>query len=303
VACGQLYIRGDGNLWLWDIFQSNYEREGPDGTDGRWRMDQFTFGSRYPSPLESKNGNLYDVEQGAAIQIINENNESQHLKLNDEDFDEVTFRGEYPVAKVNYKKDVLPLDIKLVATPSYIPLNVKESSIPATLMRYKITNTGHGNLEVSLGTWLENKVSPTHKGDGYRKNTTKEHQNRLSVFMEAAGDDLEQKKGFGNMALSLLGKHTNANAISQLNNEDILASLFEKESSSEEKAGFNESLVGGINTTYILKKGETITVDFLVSWYFPYLKELSGDFAQIKDIEQLNRYYSKHFKSADDVAD
>ncbi|TKG89849.1 hypothetical protein EYV94_24835 [Puteibacter caeruleilacunae] len=303
IACGQLYISGDGNLWLWDIFQSNYKREGPAGEDGRWRMDQFTFGSLYPSPRESKGNNLYDVKQGTAIQVKANNKEPVRLKLNDQDFDEVTFRGEYPVAKVNYKKDGLPLNIELLATPSYIPLNIKESSIPATLMRYKITNTGNEQLEISLGSWLENKVSPTHQGNGYRKNTTKQGNNRVTVFMEASGEGLDQKKGFGNMALSLMGKHSNAQTISQLNNTDLLTSLFGNKRNTEAQAEFKTSLIGGINTTYSLQKGETVTVDFLVSWYFPYLKELEGDFSQIKDIETLNRYYSKHFNSADDVAD
>ena len=92
IGCGQLYISGDGRLWLWDIFQSNYEREGP--AEEKWRLDQFTMGGLYPNPRTSRSNDIHPVKQGTAINITTTNGGTQTLMLNDQGFDEVEFRGE-----------------------------------------------------------------------------------------------------------------------------------------------------------------------------------------------------------------
>lgn len=303
IGCGQLYISGDGRLWLWDIFQSNYEREKP--AEEKWRLDQFTMGIVYPYPRSSKNNNIHEVQQGTAVQL-RKGDDEQILELSDKHFDEITFRGEYPMARVTYKKKGLPIDIQLTATPTYIPLNVKDSSIPATLLRYSITNNSSEKVEVSLGTWLENKVCPTHTGEGTRQNTLKNTKNRTTMFMMAKGDGLDQKKGWGNMALSIVGEHKDIKYMAALPETDWINSLFGENRSQTASKGFDSKLIGGLNTKVVLESGESQTIDILISWYFPYYNELDHDgehINKIKDIQTLSRYYKNHFNSADQVAD
>ena len=305
VGCGQLYISGDGRLWLWDIFQSNYEREGP--AEEKWRLDQFTMGGVYPNPRSSRNNSIHDVTQGTAIKATIEG-ESQILALNDADFDEVTFRGEYPMAKVTYKKEGLPLTVEMTAFSPYIPLNLKDSAIPAVILRYQVTNTGQKDMEITLGSWLENKVSPTAKTTtGKRHNKVLKKKGCQTVFMTADGDKaLSAKKGWGNMALSLLGNQGKTYSNSQLKNKNYQETLFQDEIVTNASASFEERLVGSVSTSLVLVPGSSETIDIIVSWYFPYYNEINPEgehLNKVKDITTLNRYYKQHFTDANAVVD
>ncbi len=305
VGCGQLYISGDGRLWLWDIFQSNYEREGP--AEEKWRLDQFTMGGLYSNPRTSRGNDIHSVEQGVAIRV-KEGAKAQILTLDDQGFDQIEFRGEYPIARVNYRKTAVPIEAQLTAFSPFIPLNVKDSAIPATILRHKITNSGIDKVEVTIGSWLENKVCPESSDpSGIRWNEAINVNGKATVFMSAAGDELEKSKGWGNMALSLIGEDTHVNTFTKLEGKDLSSLVFDRDNKSDKASAlFSDSLIGGINTSFTLEPEESKTVDFLVSWYFPYYNEYDPQGEQMNKIEDfafLHRYYKINFSSAEDVAD
>ena len=73
-------------------------------------------------------------------------------------FAEISFRGEYPIATVDYRDDALPVSVRLEAFSPFIPLNVDDSSLPVTVLCYQVKNTGTERLECELAGWLENAV-------------------------------------------------------------------------------------------------------------------------------------------------
>jgi uncharacterized protein (DUF608 family) len=306
IGCGQLYISGDGRLWLWDIFQSNYQREKPTYPDEsdvykQWRLDEFSMGGLYSKPrISSEENNLYQVKNGFSIQY-QEGKKKHILPLNRHGFNNITFRGEYPVARVSYKNAKTPLQVNLLTYSPFIPLNVKDSGIPATVLSYTIKNTGKTALNISIGGWLENTVCPNEKDiQGKRKNTIVREEGRTTVFMTTVGQELEKRKGYGNMAISLIGKES-TNALADIEK----TSVFEKGEKAIAYTTLKKSLIGGVSTSFKLEPKEDKTITFLVSWYFPYYNLDSsgaGVMGRIKSFKNLKRHYANYYTNADKVA-
>ena len=304
VSCGQLYISGDGRLWLWDIFQSNYKREGPAGK--KWRLDQFSVGGLYSKPrTSSKETDRYQVKNGFALGY-QQNGQIKTLSLDKNGFDDISFRGEYPLAKIRYQKEGLPLTIHLTTYSPFIPLNIKDSGIPATVMSYDFTNNGTEDITLDVGGWLENKVCPEVNDVPFKRtNATVRSNNKTTVFMTANGEGLSDRIGYGDMAISLLGDTSMHNATTQLKSGDFKSELFDKQNDALVSGDSEESMVGSVSTSITLKPGENKAVTFLVSWYFPYYNEQPTNGGQMGDIDNLinlKRHYANHFSDANDVA-
>jgi uncharacterized protein (DUF608 family) len=150
IACGQLYLGGDGRLWYWDLFTS---RTTTDYESRIWA------GPHYEHPLEPRPV----LSQGFAIQV-KQGTEVTTRFLDRRGFKDITFRGEYPIGKVAYHDAGLPAEVSLEAFSPFIPLNVADSSLPATVLSYQVKNTSSSPIEVSLAGWLENAVC--RAGDG-----------------------------------------------------------------------------------------------------------------------------------------
>lgn len=144
ICAGQLYLGGDGRLWHWDIFNLP---QPPNFSD--------TSGPNYARPPQLAS----PIAQGFALQVTTAG-QTQVRILDRRGFDpqQIGFRGEYPLASVTYQDPALPVRVVLEAFSPFIPLNVPDSSLPATIMRFTVRNTGAVSAEVELAGWMENAV-------------------------------------------------------------------------------------------------------------------------------------------------
>ena len=121
LCAGQLYLGGDGKLWHWDIFNQVI------GTgDGHY--------AHPPKPDEP-------LDQGFAIRV-EADGKAEERTLDRAGFPDVSFRGEYPIGKVEYKADGFPAAVTLEAFSPFIPLNVADSGLPAVVLHFTVKNTG-----------------------------------------------------------------------------------------------------------------------------------------------------------------
>lgn len=152
LCAGQLYLGGDGKLWHWDIF--NRPIHTGDG------------GYAHP-PLPSS-----PLEQGFAVEVEIDGRKEVRA-LDHRGFTDISFCGEYPIGFVEYRDPQLPIAISLEAFSPFVPLDTLASSLPATVMRFTVKNTGTARATVQLAGWLENAVGLyTEPGDATpRRNT------------------------------------------------------------------------------------------------------------------------------------
>ena len=136
---GQLYIGGWGQLWNWDIFNDYV----------------FTGWSGHYGPLKPSS----PLQQSFSI-ILN----GREIPLDTIGFSNISFRGEYPMAFVDYKNNELPVKINLQAFSPFIPLQTDNSSLPITILNYTITNTSKQAITVGIKGTLENFVMNRERG-------------------------------------------------------------------------------------------------------------------------------------------
>jgi non-lysosomal glucosylceramidase len=147
ICAGQLYLRGDGTLAEWGIFN----------------VDRFTgFGDTSyrtytpPSP----------VQQGFGIAVTPKGGPTRYRTLDKQGFQHIEFSGEYPIGNVHYRadKEIWPLDVSLEAFSPFIPPNARDSAIPGTILRYRVTNVSDKPVDVAFGGWIQNPVGQRHAG-------------------------------------------------------------------------------------------------------------------------------------------
>ncbi|MEU6267664.1 GH116 family glycosyl hydrolase [Saccharopolyspora shandongensis] len=144
IGCGQLYLGGDGRLWLWDV----------DNRTAPANINDLHF-TRPPLPSSP-------FEHGFAVRVTDGDGERARW-LDARGFPEVTFAGRPPAAEVDYADPGEPVRIALNACSPFVPTEIDDSSYPAVFLDYTATNTGTTTAEVEIAGFLANPVCLTSR--------------------------------------------------------------------------------------------------------------------------------------------
>ena len=137
-------------------------------------------GANYVVPAERR----YPFDQNFAIRI---NDELRTLDA--EGFEQVSFVGQYPIGEVNYKDADCPLEVQLSAYSPFIPHNTADSSLPVTVMSYRVSNHSDKTVDCDLFGWLENPVLLGSGGaEGLRHNEMVEEAGFAAMHCSADTD-------------------------------------------------------------------------------------------------------------------
>jgi uncharacterized protein (DUF608 family) len=73
-------------------------------------------------------------------------------------FDKVEFVGTFPIARVRFEKEGVPLEVELAALNPFIPDETRDSSFPAAMLVYRLTNRGAKSVRGTLAWTMLNPV-------------------------------------------------------------------------------------------------------------------------------------------------
>ena len=307
IGAGQLYVRGDGTLSQWWIDNAGYETGyGQPGTAttpmGTYPVGYMVTPSRSPSP----------VDQGFAVWVRGGGNQPVIRRLSRADFDDIGFIGEYPIAEILYhtkEKQPLLVDIMGKIFSPWIPLNVRDSANPATIVQYTVRNSSGTPVDVAIAGWLQNLVLMGQEGASelHRRNRIIHGEGLVGVAMDTVAladhPPLPGNPRQGDMALVSLDQ--NAKAISNFTSiEDLFNRFFSGPTiiDRETQCLLKEKLTGAIVSSFSLKPGETKTVNFVITWFFPNRKLVTPN-QYPENGTTVGNMYSNWFSSAWDVAE
>jgi len=150
---GTVYLSGDGRLWLWDIF--NRDQNGilprdanlPEGIGVGGNSNMRGLNYLQPAPVTQP------FKIGFALTVGD-----TKFPLDATGFEQVTFDGRYPIGRVAYRDVDCPVAVQLEAFSPFIPLNVDDSSLPATVMSFQVKNTSNAAVDVNVLGEMQNAI-------------------------------------------------------------------------------------------------------------------------------------------------
>jgi hypothetical protein len=182
---GNLYLGGDGKLWLWDIFNRVVEGILPRPVQYKGQSLNMRGGANYVSPAPQKS----PIEQGFAVRI-----DDKVRSLDQSGFSNISFEGRYPIGRVTYRDKSCPVSVKLEAYSPFIPLNTDDSSLPATVMSYTVKNESGKTVTAEISGWLENAICLYHRdqASGIRENRVLREQGM--TFLSCSAEPISEQE-------------------------------------------------------------------------------------------------------------
>ncbi len=209
-------------------------------------------------------------------------------------FPQVCFDAAWPVARLSYAYEGFPGQAELTAFSPFVPLRSDESSLPAALFRWAVTNTGDRPLTYTVCLSLTNPLP----ADGAAARYLPRPEGGALVLENFAHPD--QPRQYGAMGAAVWGAGQVSHQVHWYRGAwfDGL-NVFWKDFNST--APLPERRYGepgktpdtsSIALTARVEPGQTWNADFALAWYYPILE---NDWAPPKPEEGLENRWRKHY--------
>jgi len=192
----------------------------------------------------------------------------------------LAFRGEFPFGWYDFADSALPVAVSMETFSLLIPMNVKDSAIPCAIFNLTAKNTSDEPVEVSFLASQQNAVGfdgrtkiDSRLFSGYGGNGNRILKEKDSTILHMTSNQQKDSPGYGDMALVAFG-NDNVTATASWSGFDTLLRVFSEDGklNGTEAAGpspAGQTLDGAIAVPFTLQPGQTRTVRFALTWYFP----------------------------------
>jgi len=319
IGTGTLALCGDGSLRQWQIHnQANHRACVPHSFFAVWARQASPPGAPVARVLQSSA--LYDTEEPPAPPTSNDHEAPPaHRALLQQlpGVETTEFIGEYPIAELTYHDRALPLQVSMEAFSPFIPLESKDSGLPAIVFNVTVTNPTAQVMRTSVAATLQNAVGwdgimpisgtacPVYGGNF---NTLVRLGDVTAINMSAAHRP-EDDTGYGQMALAVLSPE--ATYLAQWDDLGVFWADFSSDGQLSNTADPTPSPAGhtwngALAVPCSLEPGQSRTVTFVVAWHFPnrYVNWSQHGFGIENEKSKfwLGNQYNNWFRSALDVA-
>lgn len=240
-------------------------------------------------------------------------------------FESSEFEAEYPFARVKLMDSRIPLQIEMETFNPFIPLDDKNSGIPAGVIRYKVKNlTDHpieaavcGSLTNVAGvSKFEREIWESLVCDDWGENEYRDDGNIRGLYCYCKELD-PRHLHYGNLSLTTADKDVtykrnwlnrgNWDGIRDFWNEFRKDGTLRPESTyTAVNAGEERDIkTGSLSIKKVLQPGETQVYEFCLSWYYPNRQDnWEYDYCSCGNCQEhsIKNYYATMFKDAWDAA-
>jgi len=179
-------------------------------------------------------------------------------------FRKVEFTGRFPFANVRFRDPALPIEVALEAFNPFIPLNDKDSSIPAAVFLYTLANTGTSAADAVLFGNLGNIVG--HPDGEGRVNEARSGDGLTGLYLTTSKFEKTSPR-YGSMLLATTWQDA---AVWAKWKDARISKFWEAIAWSDDFPPENGDVpIGTVAARVRLKPGESVTIPFILTWHFP----------------------------------
>ena len=227
-------------------------------------------------------------------------------------FKEALFKGEFPFANINFNDDTYPVNVELESYSPYIPLDVDNSAYPCAIFNWKVTNPGNKEADVSIAFSM---LNPILKKDKNNNPVANGDMNKLIETANLKGlmftNETIDKDAFeyGNISVTTTEKDVDIQTAGYRGGWwdtyhvfwDDLSDDGRLKSITKTMVSADDPDLGSVLVHVKLKPGETKTIPFYLTWFFPnnMMKHMFNN--EVKNFTFTN-YYANLFGNSAEVA-
>lgn len=223
-------------------------------------------------------------------------------------FSSTVFRGQFPLAEIGFIDETFPGQVTLQAFNPFIPLNDRDSGIPAAFFDFEVRNSTSATIQYSLTGVISNplpanNINHADQLDGYHL-----------LYLDTNGIPFEDPQ-YGNLVLATDEADVSAQRYwfkgAWFDNLEVywreLTAPGRLNDRAYNRAESGEGHTGMLAAHFTLQPGETHRTRFIISWYFPtvinYWEKNAGDHAaQFGLSPTWKNYYASLWEDAAEVA-
>lgn len=230
-------------------------------------------------------------------------------------FKEYVFDGEFPFANLHFTDENFPGKVILSAFNPFIPLNDRDSSMPAAFYEMSFTNTTSAPITYRAYFSMNNLLPyGTTKNEYFEECFEDGHVRGIRMYSDRTGEDDLLYGGFCVATDCAQGDHQSYwyradwfDSLQTFWNElnepgDLRERTYDSDRRKQGPPDLDGDDMATLGTKICLKPGETKAVRFLLSWYFPNCENYWNPEKEKTVQTRWKNYYATLFADAKDCA-